>query len=138
MIKSHCCNELSVNIGKIAERDACQFLQKHGLILKEKNFIAINPAGKKCGEIDLIMMDKNLYVFVEVKLRKQQDHGDVLELITTQKQARIKLATKYYLTQHGLWDRIQSRFDVIGISIDVQQQNRQTIVWIKNAFGVQY
>ena len=128
----------SKQIGNQAEIDACKFLQKNGLTLKEQNFLALNPAGKICGEIDLIMMDRACYVFVEVKLRGQADYGDTLEMISTAKQGRVKLAAKYYLTQNGLWDRVQSRFDVIGITPGHDDRNRQKIVWIKNAFEVQY
>lgn len=124
----------SIEIGNLAEYNANEFLKKQGLMSIEKNFIAYNPAGKKVGEIDLIMRDKHYYVFVEVKLRKHDDHGDVLEMITSKKQARIILAAKYYLLRHGLWDRVFCRFDVIGIS---PQKKQTPILWIKNAFEVQ-
>ena len=128
----------SKQIGSQAEMVACHFLQKHGLTLKEQNFVALNPAGKRCGEIDLVMMDCACYVFVEVKLRAQEDYGDTLEMINPAKQGRVKLAAKYYLTQNGLWDRVNSRFDVIGITPAYNDHSQQKIVWIKNAFEVQY
>ena len=125
---------LSAEIGNLAELDARGFLEKHGLRFVEKNFTAQNPDGKTCGEIDLIMRDKKYYVFIEVKSRQQNDYGDVLEMVTPQKQARIIRATKYYLLRHGLWDRVDCRFDVVGIS----PEKAKLIVWIKDAFQVQY
>lgn len=128
----------SRKIGAEAESTARQFLEKHGLTFKEKNFIAMNPAGKICGEIDLIMLDSTCYIFTEVKLREQADYGDTLEIITAQKQGRIKLAAKYYLTAHDLWDRVNCRFDVVGITPSRDARHHPIIVWIKNAFEVQY
>ncbi|MCX7124975.1 MAG: YraN family protein [Gammaproteobacteria bacterium] len=124
----------STDIGNLAELNACQFLEKNGLRFVEKNFIAHNPDGKACGEIDLIMRDKKYYVFVEVKSRQQDDYGDALSMVTPQKQARIIRATKYYLLRHGLWDKADCRFDVVGIS----PEKAEPIIWIKDAFQVQY
>ncbi|MCX7121453.1 MAG: YraN family protein [Gammaproteobacteria bacterium] len=124
----------SVDIGTLAEYDACAFLKKQRLILVKKNFIAYTPAGKKAGEIDLIMRDGKYYVFIEVKSRRYDSHGDVLEMVTPQKQSRVITACKYFLLQKGLWDRVLCRFDVVGISPGANEP----IVWIKDAFQVQY
>ena len=121
-------------IGDLAEFNARSFLEKNGLIFVEKNYEAFNPDGKQVGEIDLIMKDQKDYVFVEVKYRTKDKYGDVTEMITPQKQTRIIRATKYFLLREGLWDRVQSRFDVIGITPD----EKEPIIWIKNAFEVKY
>ena len=124
----------STNIGTLAESDACQFLEKQGLILLEKNYTAFNVNGKKVGEIDLIMRDGKYYIFVEVKSRQLDSHGDVLEMVIPQKQSRLILATKYFLLRDRLWDKVHCRFDVVGISPNA----KEPIVWIKDAFQVQY
>ena len=128
----------SFDIGVCAEVNARDFLEKNGLWFIENNFVAYNPAGKRCGEIDLIMRDCEHTVFVEVKMRDSSDHGTALEMITPKKQNRIKLAAKYYLTQQGQWDRVLSRFDVVTITPDTENPPHHIITWIKNAFEVQY
>ena len=47
--------------GKTAEDQACDYLQRKGLRLIEKNYTC------RLGEIDLIMEDKHHIVFVEVR-----------------------------------------------------------------------
>ena len=121
----------NVTIGNLAEQKACAFLENHGLQLLEKNFSVINENGKKIGEIDLIMRDKNYYVFIEVKKRQNPAHGDVLEMISKSKKSRIIRTATHYLLRHCLWNFAYCRFDVIGIT-------PEKITWIKDAFQVQY
>lgn len=128
----------SVVIGNLAEADACQFLQRHGLKLVEKNFTVYDQKGKKNGEIDLIMREGKYLVFIEVKTRCNTDYGDVLEMISKQKIARIIRTATRFLQQHDLLNTTYCRFDVIGISSDHEKPNKQTIAWIKDAFQVQY
>lgn len=125
-------------IGQYTENDAQQFLEKHGLILLEKNFIAYNSTGKKTGEIDLIMQDNHYLVFTEVKARSNTAYGDSLDFISKQKQARVIRAATQYLIQKDLYNSALCRFDVIGIRLDPKNTKTQQIVWIKNAFEVQY
>ena len=121
----------SVFIGALAESEACDFLEKHGLTLIEKNFFVLNAQGKKIGEIDIIMRDKEFLVFIEVKKRGRKDYGDALEMISKQKQSRLIRTAIHYLLRNYSYDKEYCRFDVIGISKD-------KIEWIKNAFEVQY
>lgn len=125
-------------IGQRSENDAQRFLEKHGLILLEKNFIAYNSAGKKTGEIDLIMQDNHYLVFTEVKARSNSDYGDVFEMISRQKQSCVIRAAKHYLIQKDLYNSALCRFDVIGITWNKINAETDEIVWIKNAFEVQY
>jgi len=123
-------------IGALAEEDACQFLEKRGLQFIEKNYYVVNEAGKKIGEIDLIMRDKAYLVFVEVKKREQNDYGDVLEMITPQKQSRIIRTAKHYLVRTYQFNNTFCRFDVIGITPDKKDPCGQHFIWIKDAFQV--
>ena len=125
-------------IGALAENDACDFLITQGLHLIEKNFLVINSQGKRTGEIDLIMRDDISLVFVEVKKRNSDDYGNVLEMISKQKQSRIIRTATHYLVQHNCYDKVYCRFDVVGISPDEKTPSIQKIEWIKNAFEVQY
>lgn len=125
-------------IGQLAEIDALHFLERHGLMLREKNFITYDVNGKKNGEIDLIMQDQHELVFVEVKARSNPEYGHVLEMIPKPKQNRIIRTATKYLVQHNLYNTAACRFDVIGINWDKENRKPDEIFWIKNAFEVEY
>ncbi|PJB10787.1 MAG: YraN family protein [Gammaproteobacteria bacterium CG_4_9_14_3_um_filter_38_9] len=128
----------STAIGKLAEKDAQHFLEQHGLTLLEKNFITYNSNGKKTGEIDLIMQDGLCLVFTEVKARSNTAYGNTLETISKQKQNRLIQAATQYLIQKNMYNSAYCRFDVIGIAWNQQNIQTEQIMWIKNAFEVQY
>ncbi len=119
-------NHNTVKIGQQAEIDACQFLEKQGLTLITKNYKV------KLGEIDLIMLDQEHYVFVEVRLRLNPNFGHSLETISKSKQQRIIRTALHYLQQEKLLDKVPCRFDTIGIGRD------KKLLWIKDAFRVEY
>lgn len=121
----------TVSIGALAEQDACVFLQKQGLKFISRNFRV------KGGEIDLIMRDKNVWVFIEVKLRSKQTHGNAVEMVDSFKQSRIIRAATFFLLQNKLYNSAFCRFDVVGISPSKEKQNQHEITWIKDAFRVQ-
>lgn len=125
----------NVHIGAVAENMACEFLEKKGLKLIERNFETRDMLGQKSGEIDLIMKYREYIVFVEVKARQGNEYGDVLEMVTRQKQSRIIRAAKRYLVDRDQLDTTYSRFDVVGISLD---KNAPNLIWIPDAFQVQY
>ena len=121
----------SVVIGNLAEADAREFLEKHGLTFVEKNFTVFDQNGKKSGEIDLIMRDNYYLIFIEVKKRCNPHYGDVMEMISKQKVSRIIRTATRFLLKNDYFDNTPCRFDVVGIS-------QSTITWIKDAFQVQY
>lgn len=112
-------------LGRQAENRACVFLEKRGLQLLEKNFRC------KYGEIDLIMRDGSVLVFVEVRFRSSHRFGGPLSSITPDKQRRLLLAAQIYLQQHPAKGKYAgSRFDVVAMSADVESPE---IEWIPNA-----
>lgn len=113
-------------IGSAAEDQACCYLQQHGLILIEKNY------RRPQGEIDLIMRDQDYLVFVEVRFRQEADYGNSLETVSKHKQYRIIKTALCYLQEEKLLDKVNCRFDCIGID------STQNELWVKNAFDVQY
>ena len=117
----------SVSLGQESELIAQKYLEQQGLRLVAKNF---KPKG---GEIDLIMQQDEYYVFVEVKMRTAQDFGTTLEVFSPFQQSRIIRTAKQFLLENDLYDRVDTRFDLIGVS-----KNGQQIDWIQNAFEVQY
>ena len=97
-------HNLSVDpIGQLAEIEATHFLERHGLMLREKNFITYDINGKKSGEIDLIMRDKDEGVFVEVKARWSREFGLPEEAINQAKLASIsRVGEIFRMKQRGL------------------------------------
>lgn len=113
-------------IGREAELAACEYLEQHGLKLLERNF---RVAG---GEIDLVMSDGTVVVFVEVRSRKDGSFMHPAESITARKQRRIIMAGSRYLQGTGRLHTTRSRFDVVCIT---GANSGRKIEWIKGAFG---
>ena len=115
--------------GKDAEVACCNYLKSFGLKLVEKNFNC------RLGEIDIIMTDKNILVFVEVRFRKNNNFGGGLESITMTKQKKLRKTAELYLQQNNQYKN--ARFDVVSMSTKTQTSNNKqeyTFDWIKNAF----
>lgn len=68
----------------------------------------------RLGEIDLIAENRKFLVFVEVKLRKNDDFARAMEFVDRRKQERIKQTAAIYLAQHEENSK-QPRFDVIEV-----------------------
>jgi putative endonuclease len=106
--------------GRIAEERACAFLEAKGLRLLERNYRC------RYGEIDLIMRDGELLVFVEVRLRRNPNFGGALMSIDHLKRARLTACAQHYLKSRP---RISAaRFDVIAIDAG------DHIQWVRNTF----
>lgn len=128
----------TTQIGALAETDACTFLEKNGLILIEKNFTTLDANGKKNGEIDLIMQDKQHLVFIEVKMRNSPIFGDAVEMVSPQKKSRLIRTATCFLVNQQKFNYTYCRFDVVGIAPCTSAQHHNRITWIKDAFQVQY
>ena len=111
--------------GKIAEDLACRFLNRQGLKLLTKNFRS------RRGEIDLIMQDGDIIVFVEVRSRKNNQVMNVIETIDPVKRARIIQTCQQYLQGKKSYNQHACRFDIVLIT---GQLDAAEIEWIKNAF----
>lgn len=114
----------AIDIGAHFESRACEYLQRQGLRLIAKNYRT------KMGEIDLIMQDGNVLVFVEVRYRQQTNFGSSAESITYQKQRKLIKAINHYLLTKRLLNKVDCRIDVVAIDTKASQQ----LKWIKNAF----
>ena len=71
------------NAGLAAEKSAATFLIQHGLKLLHSNYHCVH------GEIDLIMQEGKILVFVEVRLRSNPRFGSAAASITPQKQQKL-------------------------------------------------
>jgi len=113
-------------LGSGGEREAARFLRKLGYQILARGY-----AGR-LGEIDLIALDNNCYVFVEVKTRRSNVAGRPEEAVTHDKQKRLTRAALGYLKRKGLLDR-PARFDVISI-LWPEGAKAPEITHYKNAF----
>ena len=108
--------------GELAEALAAQYLQARGLRLLERNYRC------RSGEIDLILAEGPILVFVEVRLRRNPDFGGAAASIGMAKRQRILKAARHYLL--GKPEPV-CRFD--AVLLDALTADR--IEWIKDAFG---
>jgi putative endonuclease len=111
--------------GKWAEDLAHAYLCGQGLQPIGRNYRC------KAGEIDLIMLDQDILVFVEVRYRKSQRYGGSLESINTRKQQRILTTATHYLYTHRWAQQHPCRFDVVLMS---GATNNPQMRWIADAF----
>ncbi|GAA4021764.1 YraN family protein [Actimicrobium antarcticum] len=103
--------------GDAGEDLALAYLQRHGLVLVERNFL------RKGGEIDLVMQAPGSLVFVEVRQRATARHGGAAASITPAKQRRLVVAAQLYLQRYR--HPPACRFDVVAIDGTV-------ITWLQN------
>ena len=97
-------------LGRDAEARALTFLLQQGLTLIEKNFRC--PAG----EIDLIMQDASMLVFVEVRSRKDRRFGGAAASVGPVKQQRLWRSAAFYLRRFR--KPPACRFDLVSIEQD--------------------
>jgi putative endonuclease len=109
-------------VGGDKERLACTYLEKSGLRLLDRNY--------RCrrGEIDLVMRDADILVFVEVRFRASSRFGTPAETVDIRKQRRLAAAAAHYLQRHPT--NLPCRFDVVALS------GANSINWIRSAFNV--
>jgi putative endonuclease len=68
------------------------------------------------GEIDLIMLDRQLLVFIEVRFRGHGSFTNPVESITRRKRDRITATARYFLHTHREHARRRCRFDVVSVT----------------------
>lgn len=113
-------------LGQEGEDLAAGFLRKKGYRLIQRNYRC------KTGEVDLIVLDRRVVVFVEVKTRSDHSFGSPFEAVEARKQRKMIRAAQYFLHEKKL-DQRDARFDVVGIS---WQGGRPVVEHIENAFEV--
>ncbi len=105
--------------GQRGEDAALGYLEQQGLKLVERN------VRYPFGEIDLIMKQGQIWVFIEVKYRQSKQFGGAIQAISPNKINRLRRAVSHYMQRNQL--DVQCRFDVIAI--DANEIN-----WITDAF----
>ena len=110
-------------VGDAAEQRARRWLEGQGLA-----FIAANVR-ERSGEIDLIMREGTVTVFVEVRYRSSGFYGGAAASVTRSKQNKLLQAARLWLARHnGSFDTVDCRFDVIAFT-------GNEIEWFSNAFS---
>ena len=118
---------LKRDIGNKGEDLAVKVLKKRGYKIIERNFNA------HIGEIDIIATNKGYLCFVEVRLRKDGEHGSGKETVNIYKQRKIIKAAQVYLKLHNAYN-LNCRFDVVSITGDGGKESLVEI--IENAFEI--
>ena len=111
--------------GGCFEQIALTWLQQQGLQLVQRNYRC------KLGEIDLVMRERELLVFVEVRFRGAGSHVPACETVDFRKQRKLVRAAGHFLLCNRQLAELPCRFDVLGISED---QGCPRCEWIRNAF----
>ena len=110
------------SLGRRAENTAFRYLLDQGLRPVARNF------RRRGGEIDIIMLDGDVLVFVEVRYRRSAAFAAPGLTVDARKQRKlIRTAALFASTQRHLATR-EMRFDVIAI------EESKPVCWIRDAF----
>jgi len=109
--------------GAAAEQQALLYLTGAGLRMIETN------ARFRAGEWDLVMLEGDLLVFVEVRLRQNLHFGGPLASVDWRKQRKLQRAAALWLQRHPQHAQRRVRFDVVGYS-----NPAETPAWIRDAW----
>lgn len=107
------------------EELALAWLQARGLRLLQRNYRC------KLGEIDLVMRDRDILVFVEVRYRSTRAQVPACETVDPRKQRKLQLTARHFLMWNAALAQLPCRFDVLGISTHAGDPQYE---WICNAF----
>ena len=96
--------------GKWAEDVAVRHLTEHGLVCRDRNFRS------RYGEIDLVMEDRGVLVFVEVRSRSRRRFMHPAESVDGSKRARIARTADTWLRVRNRAPTPPCRFDVVAVT----------------------
>jgi len=111
-------------VGREGEDQAARYLQQLGCTVVARNFRT------RRGEIDLIVRDQGVLVFVEIKTCSSDAFGRPESWVTPRKQRRVAGAALTWIHQNHCEDQ-DCRFDVIAIDLRRAEGGLQHI---RNAF----
>jgi putative endonuclease len=111
--------------GHYVEQQVQHYLEKQHLRLIAKNYT------KPVGEIDLIMFDTEMVIFVEVRYRQSNLYGKALETVTKPKQKKLIKTSLLFLQENSAYQALPCRFDIVSVST---YNDALHFDWLKNAF----
>jgi len=107
------------SIWDTGEDIAVRYLESKWYAILERNYQI------KGGELDIIMRENWLTIFVEVKYRKNEAYGHPLDTFSISKRRAMKRTAMLYISKHKI-DLESIRIDFIGIMPNVAGWHR---VW---------
>jgi len=113
-------------LGNQGEDLALVHLEALGMQLVDRNY------RWRGGEIDLIMRDGAVLVFVEVRSKSAAAHGSPLETINYKKRRQIERCARQYLAHKKVSADICCRFDAVGVLLPANGQPE--IHYVRDAF----
>jgi putative endonuclease len=113
-------------LGKWGEDAACAFLRLKGYRIVARNF----RAGRY--ELDIVAAYGDELVFVEIKVRREEDHGGPARAVGFKKQRDLSRAASAFIADRRP-DVRSYRFDVIGIVLS-ESGEEITLQHIAGAF----
>jgi putative endonuclease len=95
-------------LGKDGEQAAVDYLTAQGFRILDRNW--------RCavGELDIVAVERHVFVVCEVKTRSGTGYGTPLEAVGVRKQRRLRGLAVAWLTAHGIRFE-QIRVDVVGL-----------------------
>ncbi len=116
------------SIGDHFEVLACKHLQQAGLTLIARQLSC--PGG----EIDLVLREQDLLVFVEVRARNHASHGGAAASVTSRKQTKLIRAAKWHLS--SLTERFFAGREPL-CRIDVMSFEQGHMQWLRDAIRLE-
>jgi putative endonuclease len=108
--------------GAAAEESAARHLGASGCVVLARN------ARYRDGELDLVVRERDVIVFVEVRMRSSDSRGGAAASVDAFKRRRIVRAAQRWLAERYGERWPACRFDVVAIDGD------GTIEWLRDAF----
>jgi putative endonuclease len=116
-------------VGQKAEEAAIDFLTTKGFQLVAQNYHS------PLGELDLVVTQDRLLVFVEVRFRKAGIFGNAAASITPSKQRKIIQTSMIFLQSFPEFESFDCRYDVIAIDCYSKMSHENyKMNWIEGAF----
>ena len=123
------------DLGARAETRALKFLKGKGLKLVARNYAC------GTGELDLIMLQGHVLVFIEVRSRSSSLFGAPVETVTPSKQSKIRRTSAHFLRNHPEHSHRECRFDVVTLIHNRHRTSQNNddnlsnpIEWFRGAF----
>ena len=114
-------------LGSFGEAAAAEYLRKKRYEIAAMNY--------RCalGELDIVARQKDTWVFVEVKLRREGGYASAAEAVTPAKQRKVRAAAESWLVINGAEDA-PCRFDVIEVYLEKGGSRISGIRHLEEAF----
>ena len=112
-------------LGRWGERYCERYLKRKGLVCVARNFLC------STGELDIVMADGEVIVFVEVKTRTSEEIIKAQEAVNWTKQKKIISASKIFVNKYNLRSRCV-RFDVVAVVLG--EEGEPEVRHYENAF----